>query len=69
MKTKNYYPITTALGSLIALAATAHAATVQITLTGNKSSSPSSGGNTLNADITGDTIDDFVFSNFVNFAA
>ena len=45
------------LPSAMALAATAassHAATVQITLSGNKISSTSAGGNTLYADLTGD---------------
>jgi hypothetical protein len=50
------------LGSLTALAATAHAATVQITLTGNKISSTSAGGNTLNADITGDGVNDLTIT-------
>jgi hypothetical protein len=62
MKTKTT-PINatlTSLGTLTALAATAHAATVQITLTGNKISSTSAGGNTLNADITGDLVADLL---------
>lgn len=45
------------------LAAASHAATVQITLTGNMISS--SGGNQLVADITGDGTDDVTFSNVV----
>lgn len=52
------------LPSAMALAATAassHAATVQITLSGNKISSTSAGGNTLDADLTGDGTDDLVF--------
>jgi PEP-CTERM motif len=58
---------TTNLGTLAALAVTAHAATVQITLTGNKISSISAGGNTLNADITGDLVVDLAITNaFVN---
>ena len=50
------------LGTFSALAATAHAATVQITLSGNKISSTSVGGNSLNADITGDLINDLTFT-------
>jgi hypothetical protein len=53
----------TSLGTFTALAATAHAATVQITLTGNKISSLSAGGNTLRADITGDLVADLTFTN------
>jgi hypothetical protein len=53
----------TSLGTLTALAATAHAATVQVTFTGNKISSLSAGGNTLRADITGDSVADLVFTN------
>jgi PEP-CTERM motif len=52
----------TSLGTLTALAATAHAATVQITLTGNKISSTSAGRNTLNADITGDLVNDLIIT-------
>ena len=40
--------------ALAATAASSHAATVQITLTGNKISTNSAGGNSLNADLTGD---------------
>jgi hypothetical protein len=40
--------------AIAATAASSHAATVQITLLGNKISSTSAGGNTLNADLTGD---------------
>jgi hypothetical protein len=40
--------------ALAATAASSHAAVVQITLLGNKISSTSAGGNTLNADLTGD---------------
>ena len=52
-----------AVGALaIAGASAANAAqVVQITLTGNKISSTSAGGNTLNADITGDGGEDVVF--------
>jgi hypothetical protein len=50
----------TSLGTLTAVAATAHAATVQITLTGNRIST--TGGNTLNADITGDLVNDLAFT-------
>ncbi len=44
--------------ALAATTASSHAATVQITLTGNKISSTSAGGNTLNADLTGDGFND-----------
>jgi hypothetical protein len=47
--------------AIAATTASSHAATVQITLTGNKISSTSAGGNTLNADITGDGNNDLVF--------
>jgi hypothetical protein len=40
--------------ALAATSASSHAATVQITLSGNKISSTSAGGNTLYADLTGD---------------
>jgi hypothetical protein len=40
--------------ALAATAASSHAATVQITLSGNKISTNSAGGNSLNADLTGD---------------
>lgn len=55
----------TSLGTLTALAATAHAATVQISLTGNQISSrlSLSGGNSLNADITGDLVSDLTYTN------
>jgi hypothetical protein len=57
----------TSLGTLTALAATAHAATVQITLTGNKISSTSAGGNDLKPDITGDLVSDLtITSSFVS---
>jgi hypothetical protein len=49
--------------ALAATAASSHAAIVQITLTGNKLSTTSAGGNTLNADLTGDNIPDIAFSN------
>jgi PEP-CTERM motif len=52
----------TSLGTLTALAATAHAATVQITLMGNTISSTSGVGDSLNADITGDSVPDLTFS-------
>lgn len=55
----------TSLGTISALAVTAHAATVQITLSGNKISSTSVGGNTLNADITGDLTNDLTFTNVI----
>ncbi len=45
--------------ALAATTANSHAALVQITLTGNKISSAYTGGNTLNADLTGDAQDDF----------
>ena len=52
----------TRLGTFTALAASAHAATVQITLTGNKVSNPSGMAiNNLNADVTGDLINDLSF--------
>lgn len=53
------------LPGAIALAATtasSQAAIVQITLTGNKLSSTSAGGNSLDADLTGDGVDDVAFT-------
>ena len=47
--------------ALAATAASSQAATVQITLAGNKVSSPSAGGNSLEADLTGDGVDDISF--------
>jgi hypothetical protein len=47
--------------ALAATAASSQAATVQITLTGNKISSPSAGGDSLNADLTGDNVNDVLF--------
>jgi hypothetical protein len=48
--------------ALAATTASSHAATVQITLTGNKISSTSAGGNTLNADLTGDGFNDLTIN-------
>ena len=48
--------------ALAATTASSHAAIVQITLTGNKISSTSAGGDSLNADLTGDGINDVLFS-------
>lgn len=57
----------TRLGTFTALAASAHAATVQITLIGNKVSNPSGTAiNNLNADVTGDLTDDLSFGLIIN---
>ena len=55
--------------ALAATAASSHAATVQITLTGNKLSSTSAGGNTLNADLTGDGTADVIVKSTLNRAS
>jgi hypothetical protein len=51
--------------ALAATTASSQAATVQITLTGNKISSTSAGGNSLDADLTGDGTDDLVFRSMI----
>ncbi len=53
--------LATASGALAATVASTQAATVQITLTGNKIST--TGGNTLNADVSGDGLLDLVIVN------
>ncbi len=53
--------------ALAATAANSHAATVQITLTGNKVSS--TGGYSLHADLTGDGVGDFVVGGSVGVVA
>ena len=49
--------------ALAATTASSQAATVQITLTGNKISSTSAGGNQFNADLTGDGVNDVTVNN------
>jgi PEP-CTERM motif len=60
MKSKSAHVTTTTFGTITAFASMAHAASVQITLIGNKIST--TGGNMLNADITGDGLIDLTFS-------
>jgi hypothetical protein len=52
--------------ALAATTASSHAATVQITLSGNKISTTSAGGNTLNADLTGDGFNDLTINGDYN---
>ncbi len=67
MKTKGKSHVLLAGTFTTGLVASASAATVQITLTGNMVST--AGGNQLRADITGDSIADITFANTVNRAS
>lgn len=60
-KSRLVQSLATVTGTLAATVASSQAATVQITLTGNKIST--TGGNTLNADVTGDLINDIIITN------
>jgi hypothetical protein len=60
-KSRLVQSLATVTGTLAATVASSQAATVQITLTGNKIST--TGGNTLNADVTGDFTSDIIITN------